>query len=200
MNTPSAIHLYNGYHGSTENSQRPEVQDMSLNQQLDLFLREQQKQAFAIALMSTRQQADALDVVQDAMMAFVKAYKHKPKDSWKPLFYRILQNKINDQHRKQKSWLKVFFSSPDSTEVAEQQASTAPSPAKCLDTQQQGNEVIAVIKQLPAQQCQVVIYRHWQQMSVTETAHIMQISEGSVKTHLYRATQKIKQALGNNHE
>ena len=200
MNTPSAIHLYNGYHGSTENSQRPEVQDMSLNQQLDLFLREQQKQAFAIALMSTHQQADALDVVQEAMFAFVNAYKHKSKDSWKPLFYRILQNKINDHHRKQKSWLKHFFSNKDDHEPSAQAISPAPSPLAQMDTLQQGNELIDVIKQLPAQQNQVVIYRHWQQMSVTETAHIMQISEGSVKTHLYRATQKIKQALGINHE
>ena len=200
MITPSTVHLYNGYHGTPHKSPKPELFDMSLNQQLDLFLREQQKQAYAIALMNTRQEHDALDVVQEAMFAFVNAYKLKPQEVWRPLFYRILQNKINDHHRKQKSWFKHFFSSQDSKELTEHQVSSDPSPLERMKTLQQGNELIDVIKQLPAQQNQVVIYRHWQQMSVAETAHIMQISEGSVKTHLFRATQKIKHSLGIDHE
>ena len=200
MITPSAVHLYNGYHGTTKKSQKPEIKDMSLNQQLDLFLRDQQKQAYAIALMNTRQEPDALDVVQEAMLAFVNAYQHKPLDNWKPLFYRILQNKINDHHRKQKSWLRHFFASKDSDDMAAQQASQLPSPLAVINTQEQGNEIISIIKNLPDKQKQVIMYRHWQQMSVTETAHIMQISAGSVKTHLFRATQKIKCTLGINHE
>ncbi len=75
----------------------------SLNNQLDAFLRTQQKQAFTIALFSVQQESDAMDVIQETMMAFVNAYKHKPQNDWKPLFYRILQNKITDHHRKQKS-------------------------------------------------------------------------------------------------
>ena len=173
---------------------------MSLNQQLDAFLRDNQKQAYAIVLMNTTQESDALDVVQESMFAFVNAYKHKPKEQWRPLFYRILQNKINDHHRKQKNWFKHFFSSFDEKELTDQVASADPSPSKWMNTMQQGNELIDIIKKLPSQQNQVVLYRHWQQMSVTETAQIMEISEGSVKTHLFRATQKIKQNLGINHE
>ena len=200
MITTTTVHLYNGNHGKTHTSQKPEIIDMSLNQQLDLFLRKHQKQAYGIALMNTRQEADALDVVQEAMIAFVNAYKHKPHEEWKPLFYRILQNKINDHHRKQKSWLKHFFSSQDSVKLTEQHISSEPSPLDRMDTHERGNQMIEIIKQLPMQQNQVVIYRHWQQMSVAETAHVMQISEGSVKTHLFRATQKIKQSLGIHHE
>jgi len=200
MITTPKIHLYNDYHGTSNTKDRLKQVDMSLNQQLDAFLRQNQKQAYAIALMNTQQESDALDVVQETMIAFVNAYKLKPKEQWRPLFYRVLQNKINDHHRKQKSWFKLFFNNSDEKELTDQVASADPSPSKWLNTLQQGNELIGIIKQLPAQQSQVVLYRHWQQMSVTETAQIMEISEGSVKTHLFRATKKIKQTLGFDHE
>ena len=200
MVTSSTIHLYNDYHGKQDTEKRPEQVSVSLNQQLDVFLRENQKQAYAIALMNTRQEADALDITQEAMFAFVKAYKNKPCEQWRPLFYRILQNKINDHHRKQKSWLKHFFNKHDDQELVTEIPSNNPSPEKWLNTMLKGNELIGIIQQLPTQQKQVLIYRHWQQMSVAETAEVMQISEGSVKTHLHRSTQKIKQTLGFDHE
>ena len=83
--------------------------------------------------------------------------------------------------------------------MAAEQASEAPSPLSALDIQDQGNEVIAAIQDLPSQQQQVILYRHWQELSVQETADVMQISPGSVKTHLFRATQKIKSLLGESH-
>ncbi len=196
MSTATTAQLYNSNYGISKTARNPKQQIMDLNQQLDLFLREHQKQAYAIALMNTKQESDALDVVQEAMVSFVSAYKHKPKLDWRPLFYRILQNKINDHHRKQKSWLKLFFSHQDQSELTEQQVSSEPSPLDRLGTLEQGNNMLAIIKELPSQQNQVIIYRHWQQMTVAETAKIMQISEGSVKTHLSRAIIKIKQQLG----
>ncbi len=191
------INFNQSYHREGLDKQAAEMTTQSLNNQLDAFLRTQQNQAYTIALMSVRQESDAMDVIQETMMSFVNAYKHKPQNNWKPLFYRILQNKINDHHRKQKSWLRHFFSSKDSEALTAQHASQQPSPLSVIKTQETGHEMIALIKKLPEKQQQVVLYRHWQQMTVEETASIMQISAGSVKTHLFRATKKLKQALGN---
>ena len=116
------------------------------------------------------------------------------------MFYRILQNKINDHHRRQKSWLRHFFNHQDKDDLVAEQASDEPSPLALLDTLEQGNEMIGIIKDLPSKQRQVVMYRHWQQMTVNETAEVMQISTGSVKTHLFRATQKIKSLTGESDE
>ncbi len=196
MTATANICLYNEYQGTELKQNTTNMETRTLNQLLDVFLREQQKQAYAIALVSVQQESDALDVIQDAMMAFVKSYSHKPQDSWRPLFYRILQNKINDHHRRQKSWLQNFFSHQDKDDLAAEQASEAPSPLAVLNTLEQGNEMINIIKNLPSKQQQVVMYRHWQQMTVNETAEVMQISTGSVKTHLFRATQKIKSMIG----
>ncbi len=193
------INLNHEYHSNVFNRKSPEIMAQTLNNQLDEFLRTHQKQAYTIALISVRQESDAMDVIQESMMAFVNTYKHKPQNNWKPLFYRILQNKINDHHRKQKSWLRHFFANKDSDDMAAQQASQQPSPLSVINTQELGNQMISIIKQLPDKQQQVIMYRHWQQMTVKETAKIMQISSGSVKTHLFRATQKIKQNTGGSH-
>ncbi len=175
------------------------MSEQALNRSLDDFLRRHQNEAYAIALVSVKQPADALDVVQEAMLSFIKSYRLKPSSDWRPLFFRVLQNKVNDHHRRQKSWLRHFFSGHDQTDVAAEQASEAPSPLSALNIQDQGNEVIAAIQDLPSQQQQVILYRHWQELSVQETADVMQISPGSVKTHLFRATQKIKSLLGKSH-
>lgn len=200
MSHTAVIHVYSENQKPLIENQETDDPVKVHNRQLDVFLREHQKQAYAIALISVHQEADALDVVQDAMMSFVNAYQHKSQAHWKPLFYRILQNKINDFHRKKSSWLRYFFNHKDQHELAEQKACHKPSPLDQLTTMETGNATIAVIKSLPEKQKQVVIYRHWQQMTVDETAHIMNISTGSVKTHLFRATQKIKAALGATHE
>ncbi len=200
MTTTAAIYLYNENQIKAKHRSHDCMSTQTANQQLDAFLRAHQQPAYAIAVVSVQQQADALDVVQEAMLAFVKYYQDKPKTDWRPLFYRVLQNKINDHHRRQKGWLKHFFSAKDQDDVTENQASLTPSPLEQLNHQNQGNEMIKIIQKLPQQQQQVILYRHWQELSVEETAQILQISTGSVKTHLYRATQKIKNILGADHE
>ncbi len=188
------------YHSKHETGHAAKQASQVLERQLDIFLREHQKQAYAIALMSVKQESDAMDVIQETMLAFVKSYQHKPSDNWRPLFYRVLQNKINDHHRRQQGWRKYFFSNNQTGETTEPAISQDPSPLRLIETMNQGQAMIGFLQQLPTQQKQVMIYRHWQQLSVAETAEVMQISAGSVKTHLHRATQKLQQLAGQAHE
>src|SRR3979490_3528117 len=56
--------------------------------------------AFKIAQAALRHEDDALDAVQDAMLQLVRAYAARPAEEWKPLFYRILENRIRDLQRR----------------------------------------------------------------------------------------------------
>ena len=51
------------------------------------------------------------------------------------------------------------------------------------------------LEALSIRQQQVFMLRTWQGFSVAETARILKLSEGSVKTHLSRATSALLQAL-----
>ena len=45
--------------------------------------------------------------------------------------------------------------------------------------------------ELPARQQQVFLLRTWQGFSVADTAKMLKCSEGSIKTHLSRATESL---------
>jgi RNA polymerase sigma-70 factor, ECF subfamily len=68
-------------------------------QELADFYRSVEQRAFRMVMIETRHSGDALDLVQDAMESLMKSYVNKPSEEWRPLFYRILQNKIKDWHR-----------------------------------------------------------------------------------------------------
>jgi RNA polymerase sigma-70 factor (ECF subfamily) len=67
---------------------------------LEAFLVGVERRAFRIAQIALSHEADALDVVQDAMLQLSTRYASRPAEEWKPLFYRILQNRIRDVQRR----------------------------------------------------------------------------------------------------
>jgi len=88
------------------------VDATSTNQRaLDQFLRGVERRALRMAELACGSRDDALDVVQDAMCAFVKNYAAKPEPDWAPLFHRVLDSRLNDFHRRRtvrNRWLAVF--------------------------------------------------------------------------------------------
>ena len=174
-----------------------------LNHKLDEFFRHCQKQAYSIAYFKIKNQADSLDVIQNSMIAFVKYYKSKPEEQWKPLFYKVLQNKINDHFRSTKRWFNLF-KSPKDDEPEESlmyvQESQNDSPTQYFENDEIKENVSKAISELPDRQRQAVIYRLWQGFSVKETAHIMKVSQGSIKTHLSRALSNLRVQLGETYE
>ena len=73
-----------------------QTQTRALNQ----FLAGVELKAFKIAQAALRHEDDALDAVQDAMLQLARAYSKRPPEEWKPLFYRILENRIRDMQRR----------------------------------------------------------------------------------------------------
>jgi RNA polymerase sigma-70 factor (ECF subfamily) len=176
-------------------------------QTLENFLATVERRAFRIALNSLSNREDALDVVQESMTQLVARYSSKSPEEWRPLFYRILQSRINDLHRrhkvqnKVKGWLGRFRDKDDGSEIEEDPFQNVPGPDSYSPEQQHetGRQIAVLqsaLKALPDRQKQAFILRCWEGMSTSETAIAMKCSEGSVKTHYSRATHSLRATLG----
>jgi RNA polymerase sigma-70 factor (ECF subfamily) len=177
---------------------------LDTNRALDQFLSTVERKAFRIARIAVGNPDDALDIVQDAMMGLAQKYAARPSEEWKPLFYRILQSRILDFHRKQNTrnrWTALLdrFRSHDD-EDGEDAINTLPDPVdENPMLKASGQDAIQELEQalqtLPARQQQAFLLRAWEGLSVEETANAMGCSAGSVKTHYSRATQTLKSLL-----
>jgi len=171
---------------------------------LDQFLSGVERRAYRSALLSTRKAADALDIVQDAMTQLVQYYRAQPANEWPLLFQRILQHRIMDWHRQQTRTKKWFWQKPiDSDYDGEDELDQIVDerehdPAELLARASDINCVINALEKLPLRQRQAFMLRAWEGFDVRETAASMACSEGSVKTHYFRALQALRQHLSEN--
>ncbi len=162
------------------------------------FLASVEQRAYRMTLYAVKHRDDALDIVQDAMLQLVQRYSARPELEWAPLFYRILQNKITDTHRK-KRWAKLFLpwrdesdENPTHAEIADTHQATQ---AEQLQQSRAIQRLQCALQNLPHRQQQAYLLRHWEGLDVKQTAQAMRCSEGSVKTHLSRALSALKNEL-----
>ena len=141
-----------------------------------------------------------MDIVQDAMLSLVRSYAARPPDEWRPLFFRILQTRITDWHRRSTVKRRLF----GWLQAADEQV---PDPMDAVPGAREGEpdhqvalraasaELDAAVAELPLRQQQAFLLRAWEGLSVAETAQAMRCSQGSVKTHYFRAVQALRDAL-----
>ena len=180
---------------------------VDIPQSLDTFLQSIERRAFVMARYALKNEDDALDTVQDAMLKLCENYSDRPCVEWGPLFYRILNNVIIDRHRPRgmnrlkrwMGWPGLHFEEGDSLESVLDTMDTLPSeqpgPQDELVTNQRSTRINDALSLLSSQQREVFLLRRWQGLSVRETAEAMNIGEGSVKTHLSRAVAALKERL-----
>jgi RNA polymerase sigma-70 factor (ECF subfamily) len=169
--------------------------------ELEAFLRDVEKRAFRIAAMMIRDADEALDIVQDAMIRLTMRYRDRPSAEWRPLFYRILKNRIRDWHRRRAVRNRVlsFFGGHDEDDADPMAAVPGPSednPLKRLEADESLAALSKALEQLPARQREAFMLRTFEGLDVAETAQAMECSEGSVKTHHSRAVNRLRELLG----
>jgi RNA polymerase sigma-70 factor (ECF subfamily) len=170
---------------------------------LGSFLTEVERRAFKMAQIALRHDEDALDAVQDAMMQLARSYAARPSDEWRPLFFRILQNRIRDAQRRRTvrgrvmAWMPWTSDDADAeSDVIERAPDPTPGPVAHLEGEQIGAALQTAVGQLPARQREAFLLRNMEGLDVAETASAMGCSEGSVKTHYSRAVHRLREQLG----
>ncbi|HQR02882.1 MAG: RNA polymerase sigma factor [Proteobacteria bacterium] len=180
---------------------------MATHGELSDFLADVERRAFRQALFAVHNEETALDLVQDAMLRLTEKYSGRPVAELPMLFQRILQNAIRDFYRRQKvrsTWTVLFSSltggddedgDPLETLGAAGESNLLDTPHEHLERYQVVELIDKEVKKLPPRQREAFLMRYWEELDISETARAMGCSEGSVKTHCFRAVQALAGAL-----
>ena len=180
---------------------------MATEKELSDFLKSVERRAFKRSAYHVRNDDAAMDIVQDSMMKLAQHYGDRPVAELHPLFQRILSYAIVDWFRRQKTQHSLFSNlnemqgpehdDGDPLEFLEDLLQTpgTESAQDALERTQTLKELESLIMELPDRQREAFLMRYWEEMDVAETAAAMGCSQGSVKTHCFRAVQALSKAL-----
>jgi RNA polymerase sigma-70 factor (ECF subfamily) len=172
----------------------------------DELVRRYQDRAYSVAFyMSDGDDDEARELVQEA---FLKCFRNigsfRGDSSFYTWFYRILVNTVTDGRRRRQRWRKVFAVLPrrrdekDEASLAEESPDESPhsDPAATLMGKQLNRDIQKAMSALPEKQRMVFQLRVLHEMRLAEIAEVLNMAEGTVKTHLFRAGKAMREALG----
>jgi len=161
-----------------------------------------QPEIYRMLYYRTRSQMDAEDLTQDV---FLKAYKHLVRLQSPMVFrswlYRIAVNRVNDYFRKKR--FRALFgnvSVDDETFQETEQMSVPPQAPEYLERREFWQQVEKMMDILSRMEREVFLLRFLDQLSLKEITETLGKNESTIKTHLYRALNKIKIAFGDMQE
>lgn len=140
-------------------------------------------------------------------MKLAEHYGHKPVNELPMLFHRILGNSTLDWFRRQKIKSALFspysdFQPDDDDGFDILESLSTAEPAAMFDNPETNSQRAQTLRRiedelllLPNRQREAFLMRYWEDMDVAETAAAMGCSEGSVKTHCFRAVHALSKAL-----
>jgi len=165
-----------------------------------------QKKVYQIAYqMLAGDEQEAQDLTQDTFLkAFRNIKRFKGNASFYTWLYRIVINTCLDARRRRRRWKEIFF--PWRLERPKEETRTSsledyPDPDKNANPlmmagkRQLEQDLKKVINTLSERQRDIFQLKIFHEMSIPEIAQVMNLAEGTVKTHLYRATQVIQKKL-----
>jgi len=163
---------------------------------LRTLFEENKRKIFSLAFQYTKNTEDAEDILQET---FIKAYRFLDKfdfqngASFSPWLYRIGINCSIDYLRRHKRDKEKNLEFGSLENVSSNDADSNPEHAR--HSKEIREKIEHVLKKLSGRQRMVFILRHYQQLSTKEIAEYMNITEGSVKTQLFRAVSAVKESL-----
>jgi len=158
----------------------------------------------AYSMMSADKE-EALDLTQEVFLnAFRNIRGYKGKSSFYTWLFRIAVNTCLDARRRRRRWNRIFsfwHLTPNQSDDAKLTLEDLPepnetsSPLVALGRKETYIQVKNALRHLSPNQRLVFHMKVFQEMTIVEIAEIMNLAEGTVKSHLFRATRLLRQSL-----
>jgi RNA polymerase sigma-70 factor (ECF subfamily) len=148
---------------------------------------------------------EARDFTQEAFLrAFAKLATFRGQSSFYTWFYRILVNTCRDGRRRLWRWKRRFAfwrSTPEDASTGQSTPEDHPDPAEQADpaavlaSKELHERLRKAMLSLPRKQRIAFQLKVFHGMTIHEIAAVMNSAEGTVKSHIFRATQYLRGAL-----
>ncbi|MEM1011170.1 MAG: sigma-70 family RNA polymerase sigma factor [Planctomycetota bacterium] len=151
------------------------------------LLRAEQDVWYRYAVSILRRRDAACDATQETGLRFIREIaRFDGRSSVRTWGLGIALNVCREMQRR------VPFTNHDAAEPVDRQ----PAPAAVADTAEQIDAVRLAVLHLSDRQREAVVLRHFEQLSVRDTAAVMGCAEGTVKATLSQAMSNLKLKLG----
>jgi RNA polymerase sigma-70 factor (ECF subfamily) len=160
----------------------------------EVLVNKYMKDAYYIALGFVGNREDAQDLSQEAFVrAFRNIRKIRPDCGFFPWFYQILKNLCISHLRKRKH---RQAGSLDAEGCPEAEAPTdCFSPDEIVDRNEMKDKVWQAIGKLDEKHREVIVLRHFQNMSYEDMAKVLFCNKGTVTSRLYYARKQLEELL-----
>ncbi len=164
------------------------------------------RKAYAVAYnMCFGDSEEAHDLTQEAFLkVFRSLKKFRGHSSFYTWFFRILVNTCLDRRRRLGRWKKIFSfwrpaqttqNPPSEGYIEHPDMADHLNPMNALSAKELSREIQSALVSLPERQRLAFQLKVLHGMTISEIAEVMEAAEGTVKSHLFRATQFLREAL-----
>ena len=160
------------------------------------FVHRYQRRFYRIAFRYLRDHEFALDAVQEA---FVKI--HRARSRWEPRAqpftwaYRIVANHCIDLLRKERKTQTESLDDEDSPHARTLEDPRAINPERAVGLVELGQALRQALDELSGPQKEILVMRHFEEMSLQEIADAKEWPLGTVKSALHRATRSLRERM-----
>ncbi|QDV07939.1 ECF RNA polymerase sigma factor SigE [Planctomycetes bacterium Poly30] len=172
---------------------------MGSSDAFETLFRKVRGSAFQAARSLVGSHEDAQDLTQEA---FIKAYKardsYDPTQPFLPWFHRILRNTCFSFLRKkgrlrERSIHRTDASGEDATwDIVDE---NAPNPSERAEHDERTHAFSAALDKLKARDREIIVLRHYQDLSYKDIAAALSIPEGTVMSRLFHARKRLQALL-----
>jgi len=161
----------------------------------EAFVKTHMRQAYAVALGLVGNHEDALELSQEA---FARAYQHRgtlnAHGKFFPWFYQILRN-LCFSHLRKRQVRQAESLDADPECPIQVQARDGSDPEALAEQNETTARLWRAIGRLDEKHREVIILRHFQNLSYDQMAQLLFCNKGTVTSRLYYARQRLKELL-----
>jgi RNA polymerase sigma-70 factor (ECF subfamily) len=145
------------------------------------------------------------DITQEAFLKAIRSIKNfRGQASFSTWFYRVVVNTCRDFLRRKRKKERIFSlweGKPQGNDVSGEKSKEQPdikgqnNPMTVFTEKQLTDDVRNALMALPEKQRMVFQLKVLQEMTIREIAQVTGSSEGTIKSHLFRATHSLRNVL-----